>query len=53
MAAPYSLDLRRKVLQACDDDTIRSGRIVWQQDQERKQRKTRYGDRDTTYKLAA
>ena len=23
MAAPYSLDLRRKVLQACDDDTIR------------------------------
>lgn len=50
MAAPYSLDLRRKVLQACDDDTIRSGQIVWQQDQEREQRKTRYADCDTTYK---
>ena len=31
----------------------RIGQIVWQQDQEREQRKTRYADPDTTYKLAA
>ena len=31
----------------------RIGAIVWQQDVEREQRKTRYADRDTTYKLAA
>ena len=31
----------------------RIGAILWQQDQERERRKTRYADRDTTYKLAA
>lgn len=31
----------------------RIGAIVWQQDLEREQRKTKYADRDTTYKLAA
>lgn len=31
----------------------RIGAILWQQDQERAQRKTKYSDRDTTYKLAA
>ena len=31
----------------------RIGAIVWQQEQEREQRKTKYADRDTTYKLAA
>ena len=31
----------------------RIGAIVWSQDREREQRKARYADRDTTYKLAA
>ena len=31
----------------------RIGAILWQQEQEREKRKTRYADRDTTYKLAA
>lgn len=31
----------------------RIGAMVWQRDIEREQRKTRYADRDTTYKLAA
>jgi hypothetical protein len=31
----------------------RIGSILWQRDQERDQRKTRYADRDTTYKRAA
>lgn len=31
----------------------RIGAIVWQQDIEREQRKAKYADRDTTYKLAA
>ena len=31
----------------------RIGAIVWQHDQMRAQRKTKYADRDTTYKLAA
>ena len=31
----------------------RIGAIAWQQDLEREQRKTKYADRDTTYKLAA
>ena len=30
----------------------RIGQIVWQQDQMRAQRKTKYADRDTTYRLA-
>ena len=31
----------------------RIGALVWQQEIEREQRKSKYGDRDTTYKLAA
>ena len=31
----------------------RIGAIVWQHEQMRAQRKTKYADRDTTYKLAA
>ena len=31
----------------------RIGAILWQREQEREKRKTRYADRDTTYKLAA
>ena len=31
----------------------RIGAILWQQEQEREKRKTKYADRDTTYKLAA
>ena len=31
----------------------RIGAILWQQEQEREKRRTRYADRDTTYKLAA
>ena len=31
----------------------RIGALLWQQEQEREKRKTRYADRDTTYKLAA
>ena len=31
----------------------RIGAILWQQEQERERRKTKYADRDTTYKLAA
>ena len=31
----------------------RIGALLWQQEQERERRKTKYADRDTTYKLAA
>ena len=34
-------------------NTHRIGAILWQQEQEREKGKTRYADRDTTYKLAA